>query len=299
MIAFRALKAQPAHGYSVKPNARSSFSLQFVIAAAVFFLLTAQTELRAQSSTFPCSADDAQYCAGAINPIGKPADATVFPIDGMAVFAPGQSNSDETIISTFLADPQGTAMVQTSDFSTVPFSPTTYFAAASGKIIAPGPQTAGNFGYPEDVVYAWRTGNNVQVNFANSKTDAKYGNIQLPPNTWDGYKIAPQLDLPTYGATNDHIAIAVGDLDGAIDSNGETSDEVVVAFPAWDQAAMCGSPKCACSTTVALQQTAQPPLLPQSQKMTPTTTYASTASSRLPASPLADKCRTKRWPRAA
>lgn len=228
-------KQNPPLEASRRPRGSATLSNPFVLAASVaILLLMSGVKLRAQNSQFGCSTNTPQYCAGSTNPIAKPADAVVFPVKGMAVFAPGTSGTGLTFLQTFTADTDGKTMDAAQKWPGVPFVPDAYYAAAAGRIIAPGKQVNGSAGYPEDVVYAWRTGNNVQVNFFNQTNDAKYGNIQLPPNSWDGWKIAPRLDLPTYGATNDHIAIAVGDLDGAVDSNGETSDEVVVAFPAYD-----------------------------------------------------------------
>lgn len=185
-----------------------------------------------------CGATTPGYCPGATNPVGKPKNAIVFPVSGLMTFAPGASGSNETAMLTYVGNANGTQIdIDPDHSSAIPgaFSPSTTYAAAAGRIIAPGSQTSGKFGYPEDVVYAWRNGNVIQVDFANP-AHSKYGGVQLSPQSWDGTQIAPRLDLSTYGASSDFVAIAVGDVDGAIDANGESHDEVVVAFPVVDSA---------------------------------------------------------------
>ncbi len=210
-----------------KPNNQ----LAMAVLSGIFFL--GPIGLRAQSTAFPCSTSSPQYCAGSTNPIAKPADATVFPIKGMLAFAPGASGSDHTTMPTFVNNGKGTALTQNPNPWSIPFMPDHTYAAAAGKIIAPGTSPLPNYGYPEDVVYAWRNGNVIQVDFANPD-HSQYGGVQLSPEPWDGTDIAQPLDKATYGVAGDFIALAVGDLDGAVDSNGETHDEVVVAFPVVD-----------------------------------------------------------------
>lgn len=49
--------------------------------------------INAQSPAFPCSTRTPQYCAGAVNPITKPGDATIYPIKGVLAFAPGPAGT--------------------------------------------------------------------------------------------------------------------------------------------------------------------------------------------------------------
>jgi len=123
---------------------------------------------------------------------------------------------------TFVNNRNGSLAQNPNPWSITPFEPNITYVAAAGKIIAPGtsatPNAAGGHGYPEDVVYASVNNNSIQVQFANPAHQQH--NAQLNPESWDGTQI------PTLGIGNNasiqYLAIATGDLDGAVDSNGET-----------------------------------------------------------------------------
>jgi hypothetical protein len=216
-------------------KARRSGILSHCMEAAVLLSILSTASAQLQAQTYGCNTAGDQFCS-TLNPVQIPANATTYPIDGFMVFAPGASGSNQLTMPTYVNNGQGTGVnVNPNPFSLSPF-PTPYnFYAASGKILAPGPHPSGP-GYPEDVVYAWRHGNNVEVDFADPVKNAQYGRFQLNPAVGGvNQLIAPSMDKTTYGGNgSDHIAIAVGDLDGAVDANGETNDEIVVAFPALD-----------------------------------------------------------------
>lgn len=83
----------------------------------------------AQIPAFPCSTRTPQYCAGAVNPIAKPGDATIYPIKGMPAFAPGQAGSNETTMPAFVN--RGGSLAQNPNpWSITPFEPNTTYVAA-------------------------------------------------------------------------------------------------------------------------------------------------------------------------
>lgn len=202
--------------------------------SGALFALGASLWLASSHAEAQCSASAPQYCAGGVDPIGKPTDATLFPIDDVFSFLP-ITTSGNTVIDglTMSGTSTGTMTEVSHPTITAITSWDSTFVAASGRIIPPNTSINANYGYPEDVVYAFRNANgNVQVNFVDGAKSAH--NYEIPPRSWDGFQLAPLPDPSSYGPARDYIAIAVADLDGAVDANGELNDEVVVAYPALD-----------------------------------------------------------------
>lgn len=67
--------------------------------------------INAQSPAFPCSTRTPQYCAGAVNPIGKPGDATIYPIKGLTIAIDGAiqiaSRDGKVLDAGVVSNPEG------------------------------------------------------------------------------------------------------------------------------------------------------------------------------------------------
>jgi hypothetical protein len=212
----------------------TAFECRALTFMAFLSLLMCTEQARAQ---FVCTVETPQYCAGSTNPIAKPEDAILFPISRIMTLTP-DPNSSNTLWTQFentgtTSNPYG-PMKPVAPLTGVLLDTATTYVAASGRIIPPAASSLTSDGYPTDVVYAHRNANGlVQVDFANP-AHAEFGGVVLHPALWDGTEVAPRLDPATYGPSTDFIALAVGDLDGREDANGELGDEVVVSFPVVD-----------------------------------------------------------------
>jgi hypothetical protein len=137
---------------------------------------------------------------GTTDPVGNPTHYAVFRSDAYAAMMPkGQASTWKHAQFT-----------SPSTNNPIPVANGTQLFSASGHILAPAPSS---IVYPEDVVYAHRSGSSVKVDFLN------------PSHSSTGVSLDGLADRVSKNGVPpfDNIAIAVGDLDRALDANNQTS----------------------------------------------------------------------------
>ncbi|MDQ2841637.1 MAG: VCBS repeat-containing protein, partial [Acidobacteriota bacterium] len=157
---------------------------------------------------------------GLTDPLGNPSRYTLFSNDQLLIMSPGGPNDKTVAFSTQKTD-ANLKLGNELQRETQTWEGGYRWVGAAGHVLGTGTPKINR----DDVVYAHRSGGNVQVEFAGSAQNASNFFFESPYPT-----LADHMDELQFGPVSDFLAIATGDLDKLPDANGVNHDEVVVVY---------------------------------------------------------------------